>query len=305
MLGRGRDDNIRDDIYGRLNKMKGYLLVTAVILLALVGYSVYQGMQSDPSVQLFSLEDEQGEYFMYLPPDIDRDIAMPIIIHPFPGQAEPGSEELREEARTQIKTMQIFADESSSPLLVPVLAGSEFRDEATLDRLTRMFQQGIEELQDFEYTIAEQAYLFGYDASALTASRWLVFNPDHVLKAALGAPGGWPAVPVETYQGVELEFPLGRGGLAGSAVDFSEIEMFIFQGEEDEFNLLDDRAYFTAAERELIEAELGEDTLAQLDLAAELYGEAGAQVEFKVYPDLDHRIPMEVKDDIVDFFREN
>lgn len=273
------DMDIKDDLSKDIKGLKKYAMLIMIIVIAVAGYTAYQSAFRDPAVKFFQTDSES--YYLYLPESTDHEIETSILIHPFFGQEED-QEDLEDAASRQIRTMQIIADEIASPLLVPVFSLDDYQDPARADILAELFHDARNELEELNYQIAEKANLFGFGESGLYASYWLNQYPELVNKAVIGSPGGWPAEPQESEYN-------------------SEISILFFQGEEDDFSLLDQEPYFTETEQEELQTRLSEDPIERFQLAVESYQEAGFQVESELYPELDHRITIEVNQDIADF----
>ena len=277
---------IKDDLTEDIKGLKKYAMLVMIIVIAVTGYTAYQSAFRDPAVKFFQtdLQTAPGSYYLYLPESADHETETSILIHPFFGQKDD-QEDLQDEASRQIRTMQVIADEIASPLLVPVFSLDDYQDPAKADILAELFHDARSELEEINYQIAEKADLFGFGESGLYASYWLNQYPELVNKAVIGSPGGWPAEPQESEYN-------------------SEISILFFQGEEDDFSLLDQEPYFTEAEQEELQARLPEDSVARFQLAVESYQEAGFQVESEIYPEMDHRITMEVNEDIATFIND-
>ena len=273
------DMDIKDDLSKDIKGLKKYAMLIMIIVIAVAGYTAYQSAFRDPAVKFFQTDSES--YYLYLPESTDHEIETSILIHPFFGQEED-QEDLEDAASRQIRTMQIIADEIASPLLVPVFSLDDYQDPARADILAELFHDARNELEELNYQIAEKANLFGFGESGLYASYWLNQYPELVNKAVIGSPGGWPAEPQESEYN-------------------SEISILFFQGEEDDFSLLDQEPYFTETEQEELQERLPGDPVERFNQAIDAYQEAGFQVQSELYPELDHRITIEVNQDIADF----
>ena len=270
---------IKDDLTEDIKGLKKYAMLIMIIVIAVAGYTAYQSAFRDPAVRFF--QSDRGSYYLYLPESTDHETENPILIHPIFGQEE-NQEDLEDEASRQIRTMQVIADEIASPLLVPVFSLDDYQDPAKAEILAELFHDARNELEEINYEIADKADLFGFGESGHYASYWLNQYPELVNKAVIGSPGGWPAEPRDSEYN-------------------NDISVFFFQGEEDDFSLLDQEPYFTESEQEELQERLPEDSVERFNQAVDAYQEAGFQVEVKIYPELDHRITMEVNEDIAAF----
>ncbi|MFW6301670.1 MAG: hypothetical protein ACOC1W_04005, partial [Bacillota bacterium] len=259
--------------------LKKYLLLIVLLVIAVTFYTAYQSSFEDSAVKIF--QTDSGSYYLYLPEGLDHEEETSILIHPFFGR-ESKEEDLQDEANSQIKTMQAIADEMNSPLMVPVFSIDDYQDPEQAESLADFFHDARKELREISYQIGEKANLFGFGESGLYASYWLNQYPELVNKAVIGSPGGWPAEPQESEYN-------------------REISILFFLGGEDDFSLLDQEPYFTEEQQAELQERLPEDPTERFRLAVEAYQEAGFQVERKLYPELDHRITMEVNQDIAAF----
>ncbi|MFW5790312.1 MAG: hypothetical protein ACOCWE_03560 [Bacillota bacterium] len=259
--------------------LKKYLLLIVLLVIAVTFYTAYQSSFEDSAVKIF--QTDSGSYYLYLPEGLDHEEETSILIHPFFGR-ESKEEDLQDEANSQIKTMQAIADEMNSPLMVPVFSIDDYQDPEQAESLADFFRDARKELREINYQIGEKANLFGFGESGLYASYWLNQYPELVNKAVIGSPGGWPAEPQESEYN-------------------RKISILFFLGGEDDFSLLDQEPYFTEEQQAELQERLPEDPIERFRLAVEAYQEAGFQVERKLYPELDHRITMEVNQDIAAF----
>lgn len=274
-----RNKRSKESMLSDMPGLKKYLLLILILVIAVTAYRAYQSTSQDPTVKLF--ETDSGSYFLYLSENVNHQEKASIMIHPFFGR-ESDQEDLQSRAKTQITTMQAVADEVNSPMLVPVFSIDDYQDPEKADLLAKFFQDARKELEEINYQINDKANLFGFGVSGHYASYWLNQHPELVNKAAIGSPGGWPAEPQESEYN-------------------SDIAILFFQGAEDDFSLLDQEPYFTENEQAELQERLPEDPRERFQLAVETYQEAGFQVEAKLYPELDHRITVEVNQDIAAF----
>jgi len=302
-----------------LDKFKKYILLILLVVFLGVGVLIYQFFSFDPEIEKVSLpEDYQAEnYYFYLPEngnDSPAD-AQALLLQPFIGGDEENS--AAAEAEQNARALSGLADDLDAVLLVITFDIAQLAEEGGLTEKEAahwqepglIYQDLQERLADRDYQLADNLYLFGFGSSALYASRWLALQAESgelPEAAALGAPGGWPMVPAASYQDRELDFPLGLADLSAEALAESReklenLPLLLFGGAEDEFCLRDDSRYFQADHQEI----LAEFAVCQPGLAApvvELYQEHLPLVEIKEYQDVDHRLNLEMYDDLLEFF---
>ena len=106
-------------------------------------------------------------------------------------------------------------------------------------QLIAMIRDAQASLRGAGNTIDDQILMNGFSAGGMFTSRFAALHPALVKAAAIGAPGGWPIVPVERYNGELLPFPVGIGDLAAvSGITFDEaayrsIAQLIYVGSAD------------------------------------------------------------------------
>ena len=170
------------------------------------------------------------------------------------------------------------------------------------DARSRLSQKGIE--------LKERFVIGGFSSSGSFASRFTVLHPDLVQVAVIGAPGGWPIVPLETYKGKSLRFPIGVQGLEeflGRPVNIQalkDVPLFFFMGAEDRNDSVIYRDSFDLEDEQLIFSLFGKLPVERFKIAQEIYTSNGYETQFKIYPGVDHEIVGEMIEDMVNFIQE-
>ena len=65
--------------------------------------------------------------------------------------------------------------------------------------------------------VCTRAFIDGFSASGMFASRFALLHPEVLEAAVIGAPGGWPMVPRASIEAASLRYPLGTADYADIA----------------------------------------------------------------------------------------
>jgi pimeloyl-ACP methyl ester carboxylesterase len=156
---------------------------------------------------------------------------------------------------------------------------------------------------------AAQVLLEGHSAAGMFVSRFVVLHPGAVRGAVVGAPGGWPIVPVAVYKGRLLRYPVGVADLAElvgapfGAAAFRRVPLFYYLGDRDTNDSVVNDDSFDPVDRALVLALFGATPVQRWPLAAELYRAAGCACELELYPGVDHKPSPQIHDDVARFFQ--
>ncbi|MGE0492416.1 MAG: hypothetical protein AB7S38_24595 [Vulcanimicrobiota bacterium] len=177
-----------------------------------------------------------------------------------------------------------------------------------LERLDLQLLAMVDHLQ-LGRPIQKQIYIMGFSASGMFANRFTLLHPDRVAAAAIGSPGGWPIVPAEKVADQRLRYPLGVGdwldvtGQPFSLERVRRVPMFFFLGDQDENDSLPFRDGYDTEDEKVADELFGATPVARWPVAERLYREAGCRATFKLYPGVDHKLTLEMRDDLLEFFR--
>ncbi|GEM_PF-737468 len=168
------------------------------------------------------------------------------------------------------------------------------------DARGRLGERGLE--------IGPRVWLAGFSASGMFANRFTLLHPDRVAAAACGSPGGWPIAPAEEAGGESLPYPIGVAdveALTGTPADletFKAVPQFLFMGDQDTNDSVVFRDGYEAADEALIFRLFGRTPVQRWPAARRLYGEAGCNARFVLYPGVGHQVTEAMTDAIVEFF---
>ena len=231
------------------------------------------------------------------------------------------------DAREKILRFKKLADRLGTPLLVPIFPRPRLdwriythaldRDslKTMKDKLERLDLQLIEMITDaksrlntHEIEVEEKVFMYGFSASAMFVNRFAILHPERVKAVACGAPGGWPIAPVSTFEGYLLPYPVGIADvskLTGADVDiasYREIPHFMFLGEEDSNDSVENSDSYDKEHRDLVFRLFGKNVQKRWKLAKEIYSDVGCKSHFVTYKGVGHRVNEKILDDVIQFF---
>ena len=161
---------------------------------------------------------------------------------------------------------------------------------------------------------AEKVVFVGFSAGGQAATRMAVLHPERTLAAWAGGMGGMPILPVAEYEGQALTYPVGVADLdvvAGRPFDaqaFARVPVFIVQGSADTNTSIpaDDAPSdsYSAEHGRLLRRTFGTTWQERLEKVRPVYEAANANVTFRIYEGVPHRITPEMAADMVQFLRE-
>lgn len=174
-------------------------------------------------------------------------------------------------------------------------------------QLWAMVDDAVAHLSTLGVTPCSRVLLDGYSASGMFASRLMLIAPERIAGAAVGAPGGWPMVPIAEHSGVALRYPLG-------VADYEELfsrplpreqlqalPAYFYLGSEDTNDALPYADAYDDEDR-LASEGLGDTPVARWPVAEQMFD--GYPVRFELLPGKDHGQAQFNEDAVVDFFQE-
>lgn len=243
-----------------------------------------------------------------------------------------------ESALTLLRRRSAFATEIGSPLLVPVFPrpmsppapepggiyvhsldryslGDTWQGLERMDlQMEAIIDDALARLRDAGHAMDSRVFMMGFSASGSFTSRFALLHPERVKAAAAGAGGGWPMVPVATWEGTPLRYPIGTydyESLTGRTFPldaFLEVALFIYVGSQDTNDGLDVRGIpetEKAQIHQLLNWPKDRFIANRWPLARTMYESKGTNATVKIYPDIDHRISEQMFQDIKAFFRQH
>jgi len=206
-----------------------------------------------------------------------------------------------------------IADELGVVLLVPafIRPGEDWhiythaldRDSLTTERtdLKRIDLQLIAMIDDARAELAadgiqtdEKIFIQGFSASGMFANRFTMLHPDHVKAATIGSPGGFPILPIGTFNDKQLPYPAGIAdleslmGVPFDAATYNAIPQLIYMGSTDDNDSLDYTDGWDEADAQLVDQLFGADPLSRWDDVEKIYQDTGANVQFLLIDGIGH-----------------
>ncbi|RPJ28601.1 MAG: hypothetical protein EHM33_03965 [Chloroflexi bacterium] len=197
------------------------------------------------------------------------------------------------------------ADELGVVLLVPafIRPGEDWqiythaldRDTLTTERadlqrtdlqLIAMIDHARAELAAMGMQTDEKILIQGFSASGMFANRFTLLHPEHVKAATIGSPGGWPTVPVASFNGEQLLYPAGISDLelltniSFDSIAYNAVPQLIYMGSTDDNDSLDYTDGWDKKDAQRVDRLFGTDPLSRWEDARLIYEQAGANVQF-------------------------
>jgi pimeloyl-ACP methyl ester carboxylesterase len=163
------------------------------------------------------------------------------------------------------------------------------------------------------YELADKIFINGYSASGSFANRFTLLHPEIIRAAASGSPGGWPTVPVSTWAGETLNYPVGVADLAslvGEPFDlaaFRRVPQYLYVGDQDNNDAVDYADGFDEADREQIDRLFGDGSpyiVERWPHAEAIFDSVQSRAKFVIYPGVGHSLTGEMFEDLLDFYRQ-
>lgn len=182
-----------------------------------------------------------------------------------------------------------------------------------LDRqLLAMIADARKRLARERMHLEQRILMAGFSASGMFVNRFVIIHPELIMAAAVGSPGGWPMVPVASWKGRTLRYPIGTAdfkSVTGGALDLKrlrDVAIFFFLGSDDNNDSVVFRDSFDKEDEKLIFELFGKTLQERWAIAQSIYTAAGcSRATFKVYPGIGHTLTNQVAKDITAFFAES
>jgi len=174
-----------------------------------------------------------------------------------------------------------------------------------------MIDNLISSLRSAGYKVHDKVFVSGFSAGAMFAQRYCLLHPNRVRGIAAGQCGGSLTVPGTSYNGVEMNWPVGVNdfqSLLGYDFNISycqQIPQFIYIGDQDTNNSTvapNSHDLFTDEQMDFLNDNFGNSDPIRLANQYAFMSEKECNVEFKLYPDVAHEITSDMLDDTFSFF---
>lgn len=224
---------------------------------------------------------------------------------------------------------RLLGDQLHMPVLVPAFvqpASPDFLYSHSLSRaalllkqgpLVRIDQQLIAMADDARTMLAtgniqlERKFsLTGFGAAGLFADRFALLHPDQVAAVVIGGTSGLITLPVATYQGQTLRYPVGvadikeAAGIAVSTAAYSQVARFVYLGARDNSDALQNVYLYEMEDAKLVRSLFGEPMLsARWNGVQAAARSLNLPIQFVLYPNLGHDVGN--LDDLAAFLQAN
>ena len=272
-------------------------------------------------VQRFNASPEAGyhaDFYLYVSPSakqMARDgKQVTILVQPNnSGTSSDDPEVHRKDAWLTGFERHRIADELGVVLLVPafIRPGEDWfiythaldRDTLTTERtdlkridlqLIAMIDAARAELAKTNIQTDEKIFIQGFSASGMFANRFTILHPERVKAATIGSPGGFPILPVATFNGEQLPYPAGIAdlealtGIQFDSTTYNTIPQLIYMGSLDDNDSLDYDDGWDKTAAQLVDRLFGIDPLTRWDAVEAIYQTAGADAQFLLVDGVGH-----------------
>ncbi len=175
-------------------------------------------------------------------------------------------------------------------------------------QLVAMIEDAKNNLKEKNLYAQDKILMLGFSASGMFVNRFTFLHPELVQAAAIGSPGGMPLVPVKNYKGVDLNYPVGINDfneIAGynfNEKNLKKIKLFFFLGDKDENDSVPFNDSYDESERNAVITCFGYNLQERWQHCKEIFeSENYKNVQFKIYPDVGHKITDSIISEIIDF----
>ncbi len=189
--------------------------------------------------------------------------------------------------------------------LDPLTPNFYYRPDLKVNIIIENFKK---ELEEAGYSIQDKVFVSGFSAGGMWANRYSLLHPERVKAAAMGQAGGWLAMPITSYNGTDLNWPLGLNNyslLTGESYNkyniFKSVPMFIFIGDQDTTSTYYDSDYPDSNDITI----WGNSDPVRLENQYNHLKNLGYNVSFKLYPNVGHNYNSEMRNDVIDFFEQS
>jgi hypothetical protein len=313
------------------------LLITQIVILALLESCTTQKIAKQSNEQINNIyginkiaaKPESGfcfPYFLYVPEKIRRKINSNeqtyILVQPNNTGYPSTDFTIHEDSAEQyIKGRRIYANTLNCILLVPVFPRPpdmyvQALDEYTITskkkelkridmQLLKMINDAKRILQDKNIKTKDKILMNGYSADGMFTNRFILIHPEIINAAAIGAPGGWPMVPIKENKSIKLNYPIGINDYRAlfnkefNLEAFRKIKIFIYASSDDD-NRHIDKSY-----ENTVKKVLGEDQKTIIGNVGEIYKSIGSNIKIKIYEGMNHEeTNLYARNDVFIFFEE-
>lgn len=185
-------------------------------------------------------------------------------------------------------------------------------------QLIAMFDDALEKLSSSGIEVSEQALFWGFSAAGDFVTRMATLHPERVRAIAAGGIGGFPILPLKSYEGELLTFPVGVGDLEDISGRSLQADLLrrtpylLFQGEIDENDSIKEPPFtcegygsdsYSCEQSLWVNAVFGPSTSDRLPLVRSIFEDFGMNdFRYMLLPGIEHQVPASMETTIREFF---
>ena len=270
-------------------------------------------------------------YYLFIPDSLTR-IKKPchaelLVIPNNTGKPSDDSSFFDQDARHTIDGWRQFAADMGVVVLIPVFPrpktpvlythalsrAAMLTDSPVFHRLDlqliAMIDDAIKREQVMGVDLDKQVFMYGFSAGGMFVNRFVFMHPDRVLAAAFGSPGGWAIVPVASWKGKTLPYPVGTAdfrlivGADFKAEAVAAVPQFLFMGSADKNDSVVYSDSYDEQNKQLIFDLFGGTLLDRWAFSEQFYHQYLPYVQLKLYEGEAHHVTTAMKNDIKTFFK--
>ncbi|WP_291116181.1 hypothetical protein [Flavobacterium sp. UBA6135] len=311
----------------------------SILVFTFLGCNTYAQRSTNPFFQKDSLiivtkQPHKGfhhDYIIFIPKGTSLNTTTVLLVEPNNTGKITDSIEIHKEAAIRLASVSSVgnncATELKIPLLVPVFprpASQPLLYTHALDRdvllnqtpeYKRLDLQLLEMISDAEIRlvtlgieIAPKFFMSGFSASGTFVNRFSLMHPKKIKALAIGGFNGKLMLPIESLNGVDLNYPIGINDFSKlleknfDYTIFKEIPQYIYMGGLDTNDAVQFDDAYSKNERKIINENLGKSVQERFVNCQNYYQEQGLAVTFKTFEKVGHWTTSEMNLEVIQFF---
>lgn len=203
-----------------------------------------------------------------------------------------------------------FDLQSLLPSTDPFYRTADVKVNSMIDTITR-------ELRSDGYDVASKVFIAGFSVGGMFGQRYTLLHPERVRAIAAGHCGGNFTLPESTYNGVELNWPVGVNNLESlvgyefDRVSYTQVPQFIYIGDADTENTIvwprswgPKYMWQSVGQLDFLDETFGDtDPVRLANQIKYLNGLGYSNITFKLYAGVGHSNTDSMSRDVLAFFR--
>jgi len=190
--------------------------------------------------------------------------------------------------------------------------GYDINDFLDIDKqVLSMIDHAIEYLNKYDHKVENKVMWNGFSASGEFANRFTLFYPHRVKAMASGGAMAGTIIPLETYKGENLIYPIGIyeyekiTGRKFDLVEQNKVAKLTYMGELDNDDTLMYSDTYGKVEREIIKKLFGSEIKSRTKNTLQVYKQAGGKGAFVYVKDTGHWASPQIITYLIQFFKDN